>query len=183
MIQKFENHCFIWHILEGDGSPSMLSRGAQGFRGCMCSALNRDKDITGFQFSLNRHLITAGPPFWPKSISFCHKRFSSVLRSKLAEYFLAEKHLNFEVIYVALAPDLSCKEFANQPFKSNTLFKKHRVDPCEERPAPGGPTETGQLVALLSRLLLLVLRPALEKQLIPACICVVILSSEVRQLD
>lgn len=171
-------------ILDGDSSPPTLSGGAQGF--FEAAVLSRDKDITEFQFSLNRHLITAGPPFWPKSISLSQMLFECV-RVEIGWLFSCWKHPNFKVIYVALAPDWDFfvfLEFANELFKSNKLLQIHRVDPREGRPEPSGLTEEGQLVALFSRLLQLVLHPVLRGgQLIPTCICLVILSTEVRHLD
>lgn len=37
--------------------------------GCMCSGSHTDKDVSGLQFSFSGHLITAGPPLRPQSIS------------------------------------------------------------------------------------------------------------------
>lgn len=51
------------------------SRVSKQSRAAACAKASTDKDIPGFQFSLNRHLITAGHPFWPKSNFFVTNTF------------------------------------------------------------------------------------------------------------
>lgn len=77
------------------------------------------------------------------SLFLCHKCFSSVLRSKLAvecffHLFSCWKHLNFKVIYVAVAPDSDffISEFANQLFKSKHAFKNTELTPARRDQRP-----------------------------------------------
>lgn len=119
--QHYPWHFFfaLWDILEGDGSLSMLSGGAQGILGCMCPGLNRYKGITGFQLPLNRHRITAGPPFWPESISLSQCFYFKIGILAICNLFSCWK----QVIGVALVPGFFILEFAHQLFKLNTLLK------------------------------------------------------------
>lgn len=129
------------------------------------------------------------------SLFLCHKCFSSVLRSKLAEHsffavcslFSCWKHLKFKVIYVASAPDLDVfiSEFANQLFKSKHTFKNTELTPArrDQRPVDQQKQDNWWLYSQGCCCCCSFSDQLWKQQLIPTCICLVILSSEVRQLD
>lgn len=157
------------HFIEMEGRDlSILSRGAQGFWGNQGTAAWPKQRQRRHQISilLEKGILLLRVIHFDPSWSLCHKCFVSLLRLDWLHYFTENrlfsswKQPNFKGNLCCFNPRLSLfQSLQISFFKSSTLW----VDPAGRDQLPVEWTETGQLVALLSRLQLLCLHPLLEK--------------------